>query len=89
MPNNSVLDPVAQQVLPVATGGTAIKREMNDTNTELTELMASARADTLYDPLPPQPASAGRTVAGFCNNTTPVLFAAGVLLVIFAFIKTK
>lgn len=89
MSTNSVLDPVVQQTLPVSTGSTTGKREMNDTNTQLTELVAASRADTLYDPNPPPPASPGGTVAGFCNFSYPTLFAAGILLVIFAFIKTK
>lgn len=89
MVNKSVLDPVTQQTLPVATGGTAIKRDMTEANTELTELIASSRADTLYDPAPPLPISPTKTVSGFCNNTSPIFFAAGVLLIIFAFIKTK
>ena len=42
--------------LPVGPGGKSpAKRQMNDTNTQLTMLMAQSAANTKYDPPVPQP----------------------------------
>lgn len=83
-----MLEPVAPAVLPVASGNSAAKREMNSANDELTSLTAQIRGDTLYDPPPPPPQSPSKIVSqGFCDYGGPGIIAVGVLLVIFAFLK--
>jgi len=87
--NTSVLNPVLPTTLTVSSGDTQTKRDMVNTNQQLTEIAATTRADTLYDPPPPPPAAPGGLVSGFCNYTASGLTAAGILLIIFAFINKR
>ena len=85
----NVLDPVSQNILTVSGGNTETKRNMVNLNEQITEMAAKSRADTLYDPQPPPPVTPGKLVAGFCNYSSSALAAAGILLIIFAFMKKR
>lgn len=89
MSGNSVLDPVMPATLTVGTGGTAVKRDMVNVNANIAEMTAKSRADTLYDPSPPPPASPGGLVSGFCNYSSNALLVAGSLCLIFAFLVKR
>ena len=52
----SALKPTQVHPLPIGSGGnSALKQQMNQTNTLLTMLNAQANANTKYDPAVPQP----------------------------------
>lgn len=74
--------------LPIGPGGnSAIKNQMNDTNTQLTLLSAQATANTMYDPPAPKPVTK-QLVQGFCSSSSPPalpqwILAAGVILIVY------
>ena len=56
--------------LPVGPGGkNPTKRQMNDTNTQLTMMTAQSSANTKYDPPVPQPVTKQVTVERFCSGS--------------------
>jgi hypothetical protein len=70
--------------LPIGPGGNdPTKREMNETNTQLTMLTAQANANTKYDPPVPEPVTKPVTIEGFCSGPgyTSLITIAGLLIV--------
>lgn len=74
--------------LPIGPGGnSAIKNQMNDTNTQLSLMSSQATANTMYDPPVPKPITK-QLVQGFCSSSEPPalpqwILAAGVLLIVY------
>lgn len=79
--------------LPIGPGGnSAIKTQMNDTNTQLTLMSSQATANTMYDPPVPKPITK-QLIQGFCSSSDSPsypewLLAAGVVFIVYG-ILTK
>ena len=74
--------------LPIGPGGNdPIKRQMNETNIQLTMLTAQANANTKYDPPVPQPVSKQVTKETFTSDSLPnMLFVVGGLFVVYGIV---
>jgi hypothetical protein len=88
--DNNLLKRKQVSPLPVGPGGkNTTKTQLNQTNTQLTMMMAQATADTKYDPKPPQPISSQVIIEKFTNNNSipNVLFIIGGLFIVYAFVS--
>jgi len=76
--------------LPVGPGGNnPTKRQMNDTNTQLTMLMAQSTANTKYDPPVPQPITKQVTLETFrsgSNQISSTILVIGALLFVYGLV---
>lgn len=75
--------------LPVGPGGkNTIKTQLNQTNTQLTMMMAQATADTKYDPQTPKPVTSQVIIEKFTDSSSisKMLFVVGGLFLIFGFV---
>jgi|LauGreDrversion4_2_1035121.scaffolds.fasta_scaffold1191649_2 hypothetical protein len=75
--------------LPIGPGGdNSTKREMNETNTRLTMLMAQADANTKYDPPVPEPVTKPLTIESFESGMSmpAALMVVGVLFIVYGFV---
>lgn len=64
------ITPIQVSALPIGSGG-ASAAQLNNINTSLTMLSAQSQANTMYDPLPPPPATTPVVVGkqeGFCGH---------------------
>ncbi len=77
--------------LPVGPGGKSpAKRQMNDTNTQLTMLMAQSAANTKYDPPVPQPITKQVTLEKFSSSAMPIsstILVIGGLLIVYGLVS--
>lgn len=68
--NTSLLRSKQVSPLPIGPGGkNPTKRQMNDTNTQLTMMMAQSAANTKYDPPVPHPVTKQVTIERFCSGS--------------------
>jgi hypothetical protein len=74
--------------LPIGSGGNNVaKRQLNDTNVQLTMLKAQATANTKYDPPVPQPVTKQVIKENFTNyRISSGLFVIGGLLVVYGLV---
>jgi hypothetical protein len=74
--------------LPIGPGGNdPTKREMNETNTQLTMLTAQANANTKYDPPVPEPVTKPVIIEKFCSGFDYTsLMVIGVLFVVYGIV---
>lgn len=74
--------------LPVGPGGNnPTKRQMNDTNTQLTMLTSQGAADTKYDPPVPKPVTKAVTLEGFSVEMGSKMIAVvGALLIVYGIV---
>jgi len=76
--------------LPVGPGGNnPTKRQLNDTNTQLTMLMAQSAANTKYDPPVPQPITKQVTLETFSsgsNQISSTILVIGALLFVYGLV---
>ena len=75
--------------LPVGPGGkNTTKTQLNQTNTQLTMMMAQATANTKYDPQPPPPVSSQVVIEKFTDSSSisKMLIVIGGLFLIFGFV---
>jgi len=86
--NTSLIRSRQVSPLPVGPGGNnSTKKQLNDTNTQLTMLTAQAGADTKYDPPVPKPITKAVTKEGFCVvPMAPALAVIGGLLVVYGIV---
>jgi hypothetical protein len=83
--------PIQVSALPIGSGGKSESAaQLNKMNTTLTMLSAQSQANTMYDPLPPPPATTPTIVGkqeGFCSsydmNMATLLGMAGVGFVLY------
>lgn len=66
------ITPIQVSALPIGSGGKSESAaQLNNMNTTLTMLSAQSQANTMYDPLPPSPATTPVVVGkqeGFCGQ---------------------
>jgi hypothetical protein len=78
--------------LPVGPGGNnPTKRQMNDTNIQLTMMTAQAAANSKYDPPVPHPITKQVTIEKFyggssCDSVSSILLVVGSLLIVYGLI---
>jgi hypothetical protein len=78
----SALKPTQVHPLPIGSGGnSALKQQMNQTNTLLTMLNAQANANTKYDPAVPQPITNSIIIENFCSGPSMLMVIGGLLIV--------
>jgi hypothetical protein len=83
--------PIQVSALPIGSGGKSESAaQLNKMNTTLTMLSAQSQANTMYDPLPPPPATTPTIVGkqeGFCSsyhmNPPALLSLAGVGFILY------
>ena len=77
--------------LPVGPGGKSVaKRQMNDTNTQLTMMMAQSAANTKYDPPVPQPITKQVTIEKFSSSAGTIpstILVIGGLLIVYSLVS--
>lgn len=87
--NTNLLRSKQVSPLPIGPGGNnPTKRQMNDTNTQLTMLTAQAAANTKYDPPVPQPITSSVTIESFSlrDNLPTTLTIIGMLSIVYGLI---
>jgi hypothetical protein len=87
--NHSVLRSHQVSPLPIGSGGNnLIKQQMNQTNSQLTMLMAQASANTKYDPPVPKPITKPLYIEKFGTpSNTPLLMSViGCILIVFSIV---
>jgi hypothetical protein len=76
--------------LPIGPGGNnPIKRQMNDTNVQLSMMQAQAAANTKYDPPVPQPVSKQVVIEKFTSQTSAfpqALIVIGILSIVYGLV---
>lgn len=89
--NTSLIRSKQVSPLPIGPGGNnSTKKQLNDTNTQLTMLIAQAGADTKYDPPVPKPVTKQvitTVTEAFSNNDFPSMLAVvGGLLIVYGIV---
>jgi len=81
MSTSKQLKPIQVHPLPIGSGVSPLKQQMNQTNTLLTMLNAQANANTKYDPDVPQPVTVAVTIENFCSGPSMLMVIGGLLIV--------
>ena len=86
----SALKPTQVHPLPIGSGGnSALKQQMNQTNTQLAMLTAQATANTKYDPPVPQPVTKQVIKEHFQRsrvNSVNMIFVIGGLFIVYGLV---
>lgn len=88
MSNTDLIKPRQVSPLPVGPGGqNQIKQQLNNTNVQLSMLMAQSMANTKYDPPVPKPITSQVTLEGFCSTPMSLMInVIGVLFIVYGLI---
>ena len=86
--SNHLIRPKQVAPLPIGSGGNnATKRQLNETNNQLTMMMSQSMADTKYDPPVPKHISAPVTVERFeIYSNYQIINVIGLLLIAYGII---